>query len=75
MQDRNGNINNVNMLGKDPSEMRKAPGYIEAVPGVNTPDISLPAVNPPVPNRAWTEMKRKLECRGSEGCDKKDATK
>lgn len=41
----------------DPSEMRKAPGYTNAVPGVNTPSIDLPAFNPPVPNRAWTEMK------------------
>lgn len=45
----------------DESEMRKAPGYENAVPGVNTPNIELPAVNPPVPNRAWTEMRRKLE--------------
>ena len=45
----------------DPSEMRKAPGYENAVPGVNTPDITVPAVNPPVPNRAWTEMKNKIE--------------
>ena len=45
----------------DPSEMRKAPGYTGAVPGVNTPDIELPAFNPPVPNRAWTEMRKNLE--------------
>ena len=56
----------------DPSEMRKAPGYEGAVPGVNTPDIRLPgsnskddvtipAINPPVPNRAWTEMKNRIE--------------
>lgn len=45
----------------DPSEMRKAPGYEESVPGVNSPNIELPAINPPVPNRAWTEMKRDLE--------------
>lgn len=35
--------------------------YEDAVPGVNTPGIELPAFNPPVPNRAWTEMKRRLE--------------
>ena len=29
-------------------------------PGINNPDIELPAVNPPVPNRAWTEMRRAL---------------
>lgn len=56
----------------DPSEMRHAPGYEGAVPGVNTPDIrlpgkssrddvSIPAINPPVPNRAWTEMKNRIE--------------
>ena len=27
------------------------------MPGINTPEISLPAFNPPVPNRAWTAMK------------------
>ena len=28
-----------------------------ATPGVNTPEIVVPAYNPPVPNRAWTAMK------------------
>ena len=28
-----------------------------AVPGINTPGIDLPAFNPPVPNRAWTAMR------------------
>ncbi len=56
----------------DPSEMRKAPGYNGSVPGVNTPDIrlpgankkgdvSVPAFNPPVPNRAWTAMKMGMD--------------
>ena len=56
----------------DPSTMRKAPGYTNSVPGVNTPNISLPgyegtpdvtipAFNPPVPNRAWTEMRKNLK--------------
>ena len=35
----------------DPSEMRKAPGYENAVPGVNSPEIAPPAFNPPVPRR------------------------
>lgn len=59
-------------FSNDTSEMRKAPGYNGAVPGVNTPDIrlpgaeskqnvSIPAFNPPVPNRAWTEMRKNLE--------------
>ena len=25
--------------------------------GINSPSISLPAFNPPVPNRAWTAMR------------------
>ena len=29
-----------------------------ATPGVNTPEIVVPAYNPPVPNRAWTAMKQ-----------------
>ena len=44
----------------DTSEMRKAPGYTNSVPGVNTPNIEAPAFNPPVPNRAWTEMRKNL---------------
>ena len=31
--------------------------YANSVPGINTPEISLPAYNPPVPNRAWTAMR------------------
>ncbi len=34
---------------------KDAPG---AVSGINTPDIELPAYNPPVPNRAWTAMRK-----------------
>ena len=56
----------------DPSEMRKAPGYNGSVPGVNTPEIrlpgaemksetSVPAFNPPVPNRAWTAMRMGMD--------------
>ena len=33
---------------------KDAPG---AISGINTPDIELPAFNPPVPNRAWTAMR------------------
>ena len=28
-----------------------------STPGINSPEISLPAFNPPVPNRAWTAMR------------------
>lgn len=66
-----GKSGNGGNFDGDPSEMRKAPGYYDAVPGVNTPeikfpgvhdgtDVSIPAFNPPVPNRAWTEMRKKL---------------
>ena len=56
----------------DPSQMRKAPGYNGSVPGVNTPeirlpgaemkgDVSVPAYNPPVPNKAWTAMRKGMD--------------
>ena len=37
-------------------------GYgTNSTPGINTPEISLPAFNPPVPNRAWTAMRAGLD--------------
>ena len=37
-------------------------GYgTNSIPGINTPEISLPAFNPPVPNRAWTAMRAGLD--------------
>ncbi len=36
-------------------------GYTDAIPGINTPGIELPAFNPPVPNRAWTAMRNGLD--------------
>lgn len=33
-------------------------GYeTNSIPGINSPEISLPAFNPPVPNKAWTAMR------------------
>ena len=32
-----------------------------SIPGINTPGIELPAFNPPVPNRAWTAMRRGVD--------------
>ena len=33
-------------------------GYnTNSIPGINSPEISLPAFNPPVPNRAGTAMR------------------
>ena len=68
----NKNTNKKDGFASDPSEMRKAPGYNGSVPGVNTPeirlpgaemkqDVSIPAFNPPVPNRAWTAMKKGMD--------------
>ena len=60
-------------FSRDNSEMRKKPDVTGAVPGVNTPDIEVPAYNPPVPNRAWTEMKKDYEncpCPKGEGSKK-----
>ena len=37
---------------------KDAPG---AISGINTPGIELPAYNPPVPNRAWTAMKKGMD--------------
>ena len=37
---------------------KDAPG---ANSGINTPDLELPAYNPPVPNRAWTAMRKGLD--------------
>ena len=56
----------------DASEMRKAPGYENAVPGVNTPNIELPAFNPPVPNRAWTAMRNGLDIEELSEDEKRD---
>ena len=36
-------------------------GYTDAIPGINTPGIELPAFNPPVPNRAWTAMRAGMD--------------
>ena len=83
-----GYVNNSPILvkgkfDKDPSEMRKAPGYYDSVPGVNTPEIripenkkndnvSVPAFNPPVPNRAWTAMKQGLDIEELSESEKRD---
>lgn len=44
---------NINPDGDD----RYPVGQTNSVPGINTPEISPPTFNPPVPNRAWTAMK------------------
>ena len=42
-------------------EDRQAPGAGNAKNGINNPEIFPPAQNPPVPNRAWTAMKKNIE--------------
>ena len=39
----------------------RVPRNDNAVPGINTPGIELPAFNPPVPNRAWTALRNGLD--------------
>ena len=41
--------------------MGRNQGGNNAIPGINTPGVELPAFNPPVPNRAWTAMKKNIE--------------
>ena len=48
------------MNGGDEPKSRDT-GYKDAIPGINTPGIELPAFNPPVPNRAWTAMRKGIE--------------
>lgn len=63
--EKNNNIKNDNQVPKitntgDYPKSRDT-GYTDAIPGINTPGIELPAFNPPVPNRAWTAMKKDIE--------------
>ena len=71
MDNKNERKNNGAYSG-NPSEMRKAPGYTDAVPGVNTPNIELPAFNPPVPNRAWTAMRQGIDIDALSEDEKRD---
>lgn len=81
--DKGGKNKSAGSFDGDPSEMRKAPGYYGSVPGVNTPDmrfpgaenkqdVSIPAFNPPVPNRAWTEMRKHLSIKAMSEKEKRD---
>lgn len=40
---------------------RYSPERTNSTPGINSPEISLPAFNPPVPNRAWTAMRKGID--------------
>ena len=50
---KNGKNSIDGRYGEIPSE--------NAIPGINTPGIELPAFNPPVPNRAGTAMRKGLD--------------
>ena len=54
-----------NMQKKTAPESRFDKGYVtNSNPGINTPEVTgstLPAFNPPVPNRAWTAMRAGLD--------------
>lgn len=53
-------MKDINNSKKQAPESRiegRVPHNDNAVPGINTPGIELPAFNPPVPNRAWTAMR------------------
>ena len=60
MEKKNQNTGTVNQTQKQNvrNYRKDAPG---AVSGINTPGIELPAFNPPVPNRAWTAMRKGMD--------------
>ncbi len=60
-KNKNKNDNQLPKVRNEGFPKGRTSGYEDAVPGINTPGIELPAFNPPVPNRAWTEMKNSIE--------------
>ena len=50
-----------NNKNKIPIPDERPVGYKDAIAGINTPGIELPAFNPPVPNRAWTAMRKGVD--------------
>ena len=60
MENKNNNTKKTNVTEKNNvrNYRKDAPG---AVSGINTPGIELPAFNPPVPNRAWTAMRKGMD--------------
>lgn len=55
-KNQNKNDNALPKIGNEGPIKSRDTGYEDAIPGINTPGIELPAFNPPVPNRAWTAM-------------------
>ena len=70
-QKSNDNCTPKIMNGGDQPKSRDT-GLKDAIPGINTPGIALPAFNPPVPNRAWTAMKKELEGDGLTEKERRD---
>ena len=58
-KEKNENKNNLDLRGD--VDGRYAYPTEQSVPGINNPEIGLPAFNPPVPNRAWTAMRKGLD--------------
>ena len=55
------NDNQIPKIMNEGGPKSRDTGYKDAIPGINTPGIELPAFNPPVPNRAWTAMRKGLD--------------
>ena len=53
--------NNMNKREAPPLDRYDKGRETNSTPGINSPEISLPAFNPPVPNRAWTAMRAGLD--------------
>ena len=60
-EDKNINKNKTRPQAESKLPRGREKGTPDAVPGINTPGIELPAFNPPVPNRAWTAMKMGMD--------------
>ena len=58
-KEKNQNKNNLDLTND--VDGRYAYPTDHSVPGINNPEIGLPAFNPPVPNRAWTAMRKGLD--------------
>ena len=58
--------------GNSVQDGRYGPHPENAVPGINNPEIALPAFNPPVPNRAWTAMRMGKDIEELSDEDRKD---
>ena len=56
MKDKNTKEENI----KNPPSYRND-NSPNSTPGINSPDIAPPAFNPPVPNRAWTAMRKGVD--------------